>query len=176
MADVKQLNLTMLLEQRQMAKQSTDYHDYVFRDGKLVGEFEEMYQRSATIPWHQDEQADWIDVRLTKELLSDIGLFDEIHDLGCGLGNYLGLMRERVGATVCQGFGYDISATACTKAKQQFPAFQFAQLDLTLALKPATRNPQPATRNPQPATRNPQPADCSSFAARFGTYSRSLIP
>jgi trans-aconitate methyltransferase len=124
-----------------MAKHSTDYHDYVFLDGELVGEFEEMYQHSALVPWHQDEQADWIDVRLTKELLSDIGPFDEIHDFGCGLGNYLGLIRERLGATVCQCFGYDISVTACIKAKQQFPDFQFVQLDLTLTSQPVTRNP-----------------------------------
>jgi hypothetical protein len=51
---------------------STDYHDYVFRDGKLVGEFEEMYLNSATTPWHQDEQENWIDVRLTKEMLCRI--------------------------------------------------------------------------------------------------------
>ena len=25
---------------------SKDYHDYVFRDGKLVGEFEAMYRHS----------------------------------------------------------------------------------------------------------------------------------
>lgn len=49
---------------------STDYHDYVFRDGKLVGEFEDMYKNSSKVPWHQDEQANWIDVRLTREILS----------------------------------------------------------------------------------------------------------
>ena len=34
--------------------QSTDYHDFVFQEGKLVGEFEQMYRKSAQVPWHQD--------------------------------------------------------------------------------------------------------------------------
>ncbi len=34
---------------------STDYHDYVIKNGKLIGEFEQMYKNSAGIPWHQDE-------------------------------------------------------------------------------------------------------------------------
>ncbi len=71
---------------------SNDYHDYVFRNGKLIGDFEEMYQNSSGIPWHQDQQDNWIDVRITKEILADIGSFDEIHDFGCGTGHYLGLM------------------------------------------------------------------------------------
>jgi SAM-dependent methyltransferase len=121
---------------------SKDYHDYVFRDGKLVGEFEAMYRHSESIPWHQDQQANWADVRLTGELLSDIGPFDEIHDLGCGLGYYLSLIGERVGTGNCQCFGYDISETACIKAKQKFPDFQFMKLDLTA---PTSRKPQAAS-------------------------------
>lgn len=98
-----------------------------------------MYRHSEGVPWHQDEQDNWVDVRLTGEMLSDIGPFDEIHDLGCGLGNYLGLMGERVGASGSQCFGYDISETACRKAKQQFPDFQFMVLDLTA---PTSHKPQ----------------------------------
>jgi hypothetical protein len=37
---------------------SKDYHDYVIKGGVLVREFEQMYQNSTNIPWHQDEQAD----------------------------------------------------------------------------------------------------------------------
>lgn len=44
---------------------STDYHDYVIMDGKLIAEFEQMYQNSSQIPWHQNEQENWIDVRFT---------------------------------------------------------------------------------------------------------------
>lgn len=118
-----------------MSEPSTDYHDYVFKNGRLVGQFEEMYRHSATVPWHQNTQADWIDVRLTKQFLTDVGPFDEIHDLGCGLGNYLDLIRHSAGTKNCRCQGYDISETACEKARIQFPHFTFTQFDLTTAEK-----------------------------------------
>jgi len=113
-------------------KRSKDYHDYVFRDGKLVGEFEEMYQLSENVPWRQDEQADWVDVRLTTEMLRDVGPFDELHDLGCGLGYYLSLMSRQLGTKDCRSVGYDVSPTACQKAASLFPRAEFLPLDLTV--------------------------------------------
>lgn len=127
-----------------MAERSRDYHDYVFRDGKLVGEFEEMYRHSANVPWHQDEQAGWIDVRLTAEMLRDVAGYDEIHDLGCGLGYYLALLRQIVGGTDCRGFGYDVSQTACEQAAALFPSFAFRALDLTQ--QPLEAPVRPATQ------------------------------
>jgi len=124
-----------------MNESSNDYHDYVFRDGKLVGEFEAMYRHSKEIPWHQDEQENWIDVRLTGVMLSDIGPFAEIHDLGCGLGNYLELMRGLVGNGDSKCFGYDISETACIKGKQQYPDFHFSVLDLTTSTIQPSNHP-----------------------------------
>jgi SAM-dependent methyltransferase len=110
---------------------SKDYHDYVFRDGKLVGEFEEMYRHSATVPWHQDEQENWIDIRLTREMLKDLGSYDEIHDLGCGTGHYLELIKRDFLSPEGKGYGYDLSATACNLARDLFPLSEFAVLDLT---------------------------------------------
>ncbi len=130
-------------------KKSTDYHDYVFREGKLVAEFEEMYRNSAAIPWHQDEQEHWIDVRLTKEILQDIGRFDQIHDFGCGTGHYLDLMVKHSLATNGKSFGYDVSATACEKAASLFPHSRFSVLDLTQA---TTNNEQRTTNNEQRTT------------------------
>ena len=40
-----------------MTKFSKDYHDYVFKDGRLVGDFEKMYRHSAEVPWNQDKTA-----------------------------------------------------------------------------------------------------------------------
>lgn len=114
-----------------------DYHNYVFRDGKLVGEFDLMYRNSGSVPWHQDEQENWIDVRLTHEALRDLAPFDEIHDIGCGLGYYLDILRSRVGAVSARCFGYDVAKTACEKAKGLFSEFEFSQLDLTAAQPPA---------------------------------------
>lgn len=110
---------------------STDYHDYVFREGKLVGEFEEMYRHSSVVPWNQDKQNDWIDVRLSVEMLREFQRFDEVHDLGCGLGYHLAFMRGQVGAPDCRASGYDISETAILTAGASFPDISFRHLDLT---------------------------------------------
>ena len=111
---------------------SDDYHHYVFREGKLVGDFEAMYRNSAIIPWHQDEQANWIDVRLAKEMIRDIGEeIAQIHDLGCGTGHYLDLIAQDFRAPGGSSFGYDISETACQKAAEIFPESKFSVLDLT---------------------------------------------
>ena len=120
-----------------------DYHKYVFRDGKLIAEFEEMYQRSRDIPWHQDEQDNWVDVRLTVEFLKDIGPFDEIHDFGCGLGYYLEILKNRIGSVGCRTYGYDVSDTACIKAVSLFPDAEFAVFDLMANPLPAS---QPASQ------------------------------
>jgi hypothetical protein len=37
-------------------EKSRDYHDYVFKNGKFIGKFDEMYQYSENIPWNQDQQ------------------------------------------------------------------------------------------------------------------------
>ena len=114
-----------------LMSKSNDYHEYVFRDGKLVGEFEEMYRNSAIVPWHQDEQANWIDVRLAKEMLRDTGgSIDQIHDLGCGTGHYLDLIAQEFLRPGGDSFGYDISETACRMAANNFPNSKFSVLNL----------------------------------------------
>ena len=109
---------------------SRDYHDFVFRDGQLVAQFEEMYRYSDGVPWRQDEQEDWIDIRLTVDVVRDLGPFDEIHDLGSGLGHYLALIHRKLARPGARGVGYDISETACARARATFPEFVFQQLDL----------------------------------------------
>ena len=84
------------------------------------------------MPWHQDEKDNWVDVPLTVEIIKDLGLFQEIHDLGCGFDNYLALIQKQLGAAGCQSFGYDFSETACIKAKNAFPELSFQQIDFML--------------------------------------------
>lgn len=65
---------------------SRDYHDYVFKDGKLVGDFDNMYRNSGEVPWHQDTASE--------QWFTDIGLimlraqapYRSILEIGCGLG------------------------------------------------------------------------------------------
>lgn len=68
-------------------KKQIDYHDYVFKDGKLVGKFDEMYKYSAEIPWHQDKTVysvfSEIDIAILKQYK-----YESICEIGCGLGYF----------------------------------------------------------------------------------------
>jgi len=110
---------------------STDYHDYVIKGGKLIGEFEQMYAKSSGIPWHQNEQENWLDVRLTCELLREEGNYERIVDYGCGLGHYLDILVRKMGGGA--GYGFDLSETAVRKASDLFPEFRFIQANLMVA-------------------------------------------
>lgn len=115
------------------SKPSQDYHDYVFRDGRLVGDFEGMYLHSREIPWHQDvnsfDTISDIDIAILKR-----HVFDNICDFGCGLGYFTSrLKRELKGRNgnppehVC---GMDISVTAVSEAARLHPDCEFQALDL----------------------------------------------
>jgi methylase of polypeptide subunit release factors len=106
---------------------STDYHDYVIKNGKLIGEFEQMYQNSSTIPLHQDEQENWIDVCLTLEFLKRKN-FSRVVDYGAGTGHYLDILIRRTSAI--GGIGFDISETAVQKATETFPKYKFKTANL----------------------------------------------
>jgi len=109
---------------------SDDYHDFVIKNGKLIGEFEQMYQKSKEIPWHQDKQEDWLDIRLTVELLKDYAPFDLICDFGCGLGYYLNILKTKIGSKECCLIGFDRAPTACRKGKEIFPFISFYTADI----------------------------------------------
>lgn len=109
---------------------SDDYHDYVIKNGILIGEFEEMYKKSKEIPWHQDKQENLLDIRITIELLKEYSPFDFICDLGCGLGYLLDILYKNIGKNESRMIGCDISKTCCQKAHKLFPLFYFYELDL----------------------------------------------
>ena len=100
---------------------SDDYHDYVIKDGRLIGEFEQMYKNSRDIPWHQDRQEDWLEVQVPTMLLKQYGQFDSMVDFGCGLGYFLDTIYRLCGSNSCNLNGYDIAQTACSKGKEIFP-------------------------------------------------------
>ncbi len=109
---------------------SDDYHEYVIKDGKLIGEFDQMYRKSGNIPWHQDEQENWLDIRLTIELLKEYGPFREISDFGSGYGYFLKQIARYCGTNDSALYGYDVSKTACEKGSSIFPDIVFNQFDL----------------------------------------------
>jgi 2-polyprenyl-3-methyl-5-hydroxy-6-metoxy-1,4-benzoquinol methylase len=93
---------------------SKDYHDYVFKDGKLVGDFDNMYRNSADIPWHQDQAAgEWFnEVGLT--MLKVNSPYEKILEVGCGLGYF----TQKLVGLGSQIDATDISEEAIRKARQ----------------------------------------------------------
>jgi SAM-dependent methyltransferase len=112
--------------------QSTDYHDFVFRDGKLIGEFEQMYQKSRELPWHQEEDPQRLDCRVAAEFLAAHGPFHTVLEVGCGLGYFAQFLYQRLGPS--QFHGVDVSPTAVEKAGRMFPQLRFSVLDITQPL------------------------------------------
>jgi len=103
-----------------------DYHDYVFKGGKLVGEFEAMYRETDVVPWHQDKQAqEWFcDIALS--MLSASAPYQKVVDIGCGLGYFTARVHP-----LCKSLiGIDISPTAVQRAKRFFPEIEFSVADI----------------------------------------------
>ena len=100
------------------------YQDYVIKDGKLVGEFESMYQDFDN-PWDQSFREDAV---LSKSVVENIlrrSEFKRPYEIGCGLGYFVEKMRLIFGVG-----GVDVSKTAIEKAKVNFPLCHFDDGDL----------------------------------------------
>ena len=96
-----------------------DYHDYVIKNGKFIGAFEEMY-RNCQDPWHQDS---------VQSIAEDIALlllskypYQRILDVGCGKGRFTNRIRQTTEAVV---IGLDISPTAIEIASSRYPGIEF---------------------------------------------------
>jgi SAM-dependent methyltransferase len=115
-----------------MADYSDDYHDYVFKNGELLGNFEGMYRHSAEVPWHQDRTAYLVFLDIDLAILRQYH-YKSICEVGCGLGFFTDrLWRELRGPEEeVRVTGIDISPTAIDKAKIMFPHLHFAVGDLT---------------------------------------------
>ncbi len=117
------------------------YQDYVIRDGVLVGDFDEMYRLSDTIPWNQDATAYSTVAELDLRIISAMNsLFDftSVIDVGCGLGYF----TNRISSEACNSAthsGVDISAVAIGSAKQLFSDIEFNILDISEVLPNSNR-------------------------------------
>ena len=109
-----------------MAEHSKDYHDFVIKDGKLVGEFDQMYRKSETIPWHQDKEAFVVYSNIVLELVKIKSPYRNILDVGCGLGYFTERLKPFGKVT-----GIDVSNAAVAKANVAFPGIEFLSVDIT---------------------------------------------
>lgn len=103
------------------------YQDYVIKDGKFIGQFEEMYKKFDD-PWHQLEAVDHSYSRfhtvLSLRKLNAVSVLEA----GCGLGvftNYISAALPKMRIV-----GMDISREAIKKARCSYPTLQFMVGDL----------------------------------------------
>jgi len=103
-----------------MASSQESYHDYVIKDGKFIGQFEEMYRRFDQ-PWMQDKQPNPYSRQAGIFHLQKYGIRSLV-EVGSGLGYYAQNIYEQTGVIP---IGIDVSETAVEKAKQLFPHLDF---------------------------------------------------
>ncbi|MEK6731619.1 MAG: class I SAM-dependent methyltransferase [Pseudomonadota bacterium] len=106
-----------------------EYQDYVIKDGRLIGEFELMYQHYE-YPWEQNTREKWTSTKALalnycKKLQQEEGK-SKIIEIGCGLGIFSNKLFEQGGNVL----GIDISNTAILKAKKKYPNCQFKTADI----------------------------------------------
>ncbi len=109
-----------------MGKQE-GYHKYVFKNGRIIGDFEGMYSKSKVIPWRQDQEAEsWIgDIAL--DVLRPFAPYGDALDIGSGLGYF----ANRV-FPMCRSLtAVDMSSTAVAKGGGLFSNIHFRVGDVT---------------------------------------------
>jgi len=102
---------------------SKRYQDYVIRDGRLIGDFENMYRNSDEVPWHQDRTVHAIFSDLTVVLLSRLRP-QSLLDVGCGLGYMANRLKQEI-ESLNRVVGLEVSETAVAKARSMFPNIEF---------------------------------------------------
>jgi 2-polyprenyl-3-methyl-5-hydroxy-6-metoxy-1,4-benzoquinol methylase len=100
-----------------MSPKFSKNQDYVIKDGKLVGKFEEMY-KDQDDPWCQTTREKYASEKAVAlnllQRLKDDGVKNVV-ELGCGFGDFTARIHELGFNTT----GLDISETAIEKAKER---------------------------------------------------------
>lgn len=102
------------LPQGQQEGHPEDYHDYVFKDGKLVGDFDNMYRHAKGIPWDQDERCHHWYAEVGMLMLKEHAPYDSILEIGCGLGYIAAKLKGFAKGSVD---AFDVSPEAIRKAR-----------------------------------------------------------
>jgi SAM-dependent methyltransferase len=91
----------------------TDYHDYVFKDGRLVGDFENMYRYASDVPWAQDRLAYGWTAQAGLAMLREHAPYGSILEIGCGLGYISAQLAQLASGPIS---ACDVSAEAIRRA------------------------------------------------------------
>ncbi len=101
------------------------YQDYVIKNGKFVGEFEQMY-KDYDDPWEQTTREQFVlEKKIGLEIIRNNG-FKRVVEFGCGFGNY----TSQIFGVTGNALGIDISKTAIDKAKAIHPNVDFVVGDI----------------------------------------------
>ncbi len=106
------------------------YQDYVIKDGKIVGEFEKLYQ-DCNDPWEQTAREKFssekaIALNWCGKLNNNRTTPLKVIELGCGLGLFTNKLAQRG----LNALGTDLAETAIKKAQKQYPHCQFKTADI----------------------------------------------
>lgn len=100
------------------------YQDYVIKDGKLIGEFEKMYQECVD-PWMQSGEVGISYSRHDTILTVKRFGLKNVLEVGSGLGYFTSLLSQNCLDTLFVGM--DISDTAVKKARTRYPQLTFVR-------------------------------------------------
>jgi len=109
-----------------MQEKEKNYHDYVIKDGKFIGKFDEMYVECDD-PWTQSRQPNKYSRMAGIIHLKNFGI-RSVLECGCGLGYYANWIFNE---TQVIPKSVDISPVAIEKAKTLFPALDFEVADIS---------------------------------------------
>ena len=104
-------------------KESKRYQDYVIRDGRFIGQFDDMYRNAVEIPWHQDKTVNAVFSDLTVTLLRRLRPLSLLV-VGCGLGYMAARLKCEI-PELSRVVGLEISETAVVTAQNMFPDIEF---------------------------------------------------
>lgn len=112
------------------------YQDYVIKDGKLVGEFDQMY-KDFDDPWEQSTRELFASAKAVCLNLVESFQCQKVIELGCGFGQFTDRLKK-----ICPSVsGLDISPTAIDVARKRYPncdfhVSKFPDLELIRTLGP----------------------------------------
>lgn len=105
------------------------YHDYVIKDGKYIGKFDEMYSKFED-PWMQSNQPNQYSRTAGIIHVKNFGI-KSLLECGCGLGYYANWIHQETGITPVS---IDISSVAIEKARKLFPHLHFEMANIATDL------------------------------------------
>jgi SAM-dependent methyltransferase len=113
-----------------MIEKKKTYHDYVIKDGKFIGKFDEMYS-DFNDPWTQSTQPNKYSRMAGIIHIKNFNIHSVL-ECGCGLGYYADWIKRE---TTIIPKSVDISSIAIEKAKNLFPDLDFEVADISKDLQ-----------------------------------------